>query len=355
MRSDTVETLAVTAPTRRGQDLKELLDEMDLRDPEARIRTEDGEILIPVKRRPTDEEMATVREEVGGAEVVETEAETRDPRPSTLEAILEGDLEPELLELLPSSFDVVGDIAVLPRLDDALRGHGETVGLALMRLHPSVETVLEKETAVSGEFRVPSHRWLAGVDKRETVHREHGCEFRVNVEETYFSPRLSTERERVFEQVRDGEFVVDMFTGVGPFAIEIARHRNPSTVVAMDKNPEAFRLLVENVEMNGVGDTVQPVLGDAREAAERYGARADRVIMNLPKSADAFLDTAVDLIGPGGGVVHYYEIAEDVRGTVERVRSRVRGAGREPDVLETREVRTYSATQSQFAVDVKLV
>lgn len=340
------------APTRRGQRLKEVLDDLDLRHRDAKIATKDGAIRIPLTRPPSAEELERVRAEVPEASLVEAEFEVRERGPRSLQEAMEGRVPHELMELVPTSYDVVGDIAVL-RLPEELEEYGAEVGEALLAVHPSLETVLAKEAAVSGEFRTRQHRLLAGVDKRETVHREHGCLFAVDVERAYFSPRLSTERERVFTQVGEGEFVVDMFSGVGPFAIEIARHRKPRRVVAMDKNPEAFRLLVENVALNDVADTVQPVLGDAREAAEKYGARADRVIMNLPKSADAFLDTAVDLLKPGGGIIHYYEITGDVRETVERVKRRIRGAGREPVVLETREVRTYSAEESQWAVDVE--
>ncbi|MBS1263624.1 MAG: tRNA (guanine(37)-N1)-methyltransferase Trm5b [Methanonatronarchaeales archaeon] len=344
----------VEAPAERGQELKELLDRLGLRDEGLRIRTRDGDILIPLERPLDDEDVREIREAAPSVELTEAEFDARERGPASLREALRGKMPKHLLEEVPSSFDVVGDVAIVEVPGD-LEPRGAELGRALMETHPSVSTVLAKGTAVEGEFRTRRHRLLTGEDRRETVHREHGCEFGVNVEEAYFSPRLSTERGRVFSQVEPGEVVVDMFAGVGPFAVEIAVHRDPERVVAVDKNPAAHRLMVENVERNRVGDVVEPVLADAAELPESYAGTADRVIMNLPKSAAGFLDAALDLLRPAGGVLHYYEITGEPGEAARRTVEAAEAAGRESEVLGTREVRTYSATESQWAVDVRII
>ncbi|TKX82624.1 SAM-dependent methyltransferase, partial [Halorubrum sp. SS5] len=66
-------------------------------------------------------------------------------------------------------------------------------------------------------------------------------------------------------------------------------------VVACDLNERAVEYLRENAERNGVADRVTAVAGDVRGIADWYADTADRLVMNLPHSADEFLDTAVAL------------------------------------------------------------
>lgn len=343
----------VEAPARRGQELKEVLDDLDLREGDLRIKTVGGSILIPVEGSISDAEMEEVRGEVPSAELLEGDFEERETGPRSLKEALEGRLPRHLLPLAPSSFDVIGDIAVV-ELPDELEDYGREVGDALLDTHPSLETALAKGSSVEGEFRTRRHRHLAGAKERETVHREHACEFGVDVEGAYFSPRLSAERERVFRRVEPGEVVLDMFAGVGPFAVEVAKYGDPERVVAVDKNPRAYGLLVRNVERNAVTGTVRPVHGDASDVARELEGRVDRVIMNLPRSAEEFLDEAVAALKPEGGVVHYYEVTDDPDVAEERLRLAVEEAGRVVYSVERREVRSFSPAERHWAFDARV-
>ena len=55
---------------------------------------------------------------------------------------------------------------------------------------------------------------------------------------------------RTFLQHRIYTCLVDMFAGVGPFAIPAAK--KGCTVYANDLNPDSFRFLCENVKLNKV-------------------------------------------------------------------------------------------------------
>jgi tRNA (guanine37-N1)-methyltransferase len=96
-----------------------------------------------------------------------------------------------------------------------------------------------------------------------------------------------------------------MFSGIGPFAITIARIAG-STVTAFDRNPECIRWISENVRLNHVENLVDWRLGDSRELLASSGI-FHRIVMNLPHSAFEFLDDAVKHITPGG-LINYYEI-----------------------------------------------
>lgn len=59
------------------------------------------------------------------------------------------------------------------------------------------------------------------------------------------------------QQVADGERVLDMFAGIGPFSITIARYRRCS-VTAVDINSDAIGLMRRNIEANRLLGRVEP-------------------------------------------------------------------------------------------------
>jgi tRNA (guanine37-N1)-methyltransferase len=149
--------------------------------------------------------------------------------------------------------------------------------------------------------------FLAGENTTITEYKEHGCRFKVDVAKTYFSPRLSTERQRIAEMVQDNETVVNMFAGVGTYSIVIARTNKTCRVHSIDSNMAAADLCVINAKLNKVSDRVESICGDASQVIrERFAGSANRVIMPLPERSGEFIDDAVLALKPAGGVVHYY-------------------------------------------------
>jgi tRNA (guanine37-N1)-methyltransferase len=168
---------------------------------------------------------------------------------------------------------------------------------------------------VTGKFRTRELQVVAGSGGMETVHNEFRCRYHLDVSSVYFNPRLSHERWRVAEQVKENEVVVDMFAGVGPYSILVARLQPRSRVYAIDINPSAVKYLKENILANEVADRVIPLSGDARELSrgELHGV-ADRVIMNLPSEAQQYLDAAFQVLKPTGGLIHFYHFAQREEG-----------------------------------------
>lgn len=203
------------------------------------------------------------------------------------------------------SYELIGDIAVISELPDMSR---DTAVESIMEHHPHVETVLLKEGGLKGEFRVGDYENLEG-DDTETVHREFGSEFLVDPTEVYYSERFSTERDRVVSQIKDGERVLVMFAGVGPFAVLAASNSSPSEVIGIEKNPEAAEYFLRNVELNDLDDKIEVIEGDVSEKMEGLGS-FDRIVMPLPGSADEFLNLALKH-SKDGGIIHYYRFVED--------------------------------------------
>ena len=259
------------------------------------------------------------------------------------------EVPPSVRDDLPRSFDVVGDIAVI-KIPEDLRAHREEIGQAILRWSPNIKVAVE-DRGVKGKNRVRAIEIIAGEMRTSTVHVEHGLRYRVDLAAAYFSPRLASERERVANLTHQGEVVADPFAGVGPYAILIARRRQPREVHASDANPAAVELLRANVAANRAS-LVTVREGDARTILREI-APLDRVILDLPHSSVEFLPDAVSAVGRRG-TVHLYRILDQAEeaDAVNEIGSLVREAGLQSTGIERRHVRAYSPTQHHVAFDV---
>jgi len=202
-----------------------------------------------------------------------------------------------------SGVDVVGDIAIV-RLGEFSETEKKRVARTLLEDLKNVRVVMEQEGGIEGEYRLRRVKHLAGDRRTLTVHRENGCAFRVDVAKCYFSPRLSTERLRIASLVKPKERVLNMFAGVGPFSIPIAKLRG-ARVTSCELNAFAAKLHGENDRLNKVEGLVEVIAGDAMDLPGVTKPGFDRVLMPHPAEADKFLRTALNLARQGG-TIHYY-------------------------------------------------
>jgi len=216
-------------------------------------------------------------------------------------------LPAETLSKIYNSFDVIGDIAII-KIPPSNISSAEKVAKKIMAVHRNIRTVLTPVTPIAGDFRVRELRLLAGESKTNTIHKESGCIFMVDVAKTYFSPRLSFEHQRIASLVKRSETVVNMFAGVGCFSILIAKTVSPVKVYSIDINPTAVECMEKNVKINKVQDNVFPILGDSKDIiSSQLGGLADRVLMPLPEKALEYLPYALSALKPSGGMIHYYD------------------------------------------------
>ena len=340
-----MDVACVRVPRERGEATRRQLADAGLLDHDHEITHEDGTLYIPV----TDAE---------AAESV-VDADSGDDADDADVTVAFRDLPTRETQQLPDdilgfepSYERLGEIIILDE-DDPDRAR--EIADAMVASDIPVETVVNRASKVKGDLRVRDWEVLVG-ETTEAVHREYGCEFLVDIAEVYFSPRLATERHRVVQQVESGEQAFDMFAGVGPFAVPMAKRG--AEVVGCDLNPVAVEYLRENAERNGVADRVTGIAGDVREVATDWEGWADRLVANLPHSANDFVDTAVALAGDDC-VLHYYDIQheDDLFGPGERaIRQAVADAGDEYDVevLTRHEVRSYAPHETNVCLDVAL-
>jgi tRNA (guanine37-N1)-methyltransferase len=226
--------------------------------------------------------------------------------PHMLKEVLGSVLSPEETAQVYSAFDQIGSIVII-KIPDALAVKRLLVAQAILDNIKTAKSVFAQVSAVQGDFRVRDLEFLAGENTTITEYKEHGCRFKVDVARTYFSPRLSTERQRIAEMVQDNETIVNMFAGVGTYSIVIARTNKTCKVYSIDSNTAAADLCVTNAKLNKVSDRVESICADASHVIrERLAGSANRVIMPLPERAREFVDDAVLALKPAGGVVHYF-------------------------------------------------
>ena len=322
-----------------------------------KVQSDDAYVYIPLLCEPSPQDLEAISRELGDFQVLSWEFPVRE-RAKNLIDVLDGRLPPHLLASLPSSLDLIGEVAVV-EVPPELEAYKHLIGEAVMRLHRRVKTVLAKAGAVEGVYRVRDFEVIAGSGETETVHREYGCVYHLDPTKVYFSPRLSHEHHRVASLVREGETVIDMFAGVGPFAIQIAKTHRHVKVYAIDINPHAVHYLRINVAKNKVESRVEVLEGDARDVIrERLVGVADRVIMNLPERAVEYVDAACLALRDVGGVVHYYQFASEpneLKSAEEALIRAVEEAGREVvRILSSRRVREVAPFRWQVVMDAEI-
>jgi tRNA (guanine37-N1)-methyltransferase len=253
------------------------------------------------------------------------------------------------LEQAPGAYELIGDIAIIDQHEE------NVIDIANVILkHKNIKTVFQATSAVSGEYRTRELSFIAGENKTETIYRENGCRYLLDVSNVYFTPRLSTERMRIAGQVTDGEKVVDMFAGIGPFSILIAKRFPLSHVIAIDKNPVAIKYLKENAKLNKLKN-IELKEGDAREEVVGI-SDADHVIMNLPHSAMEFIDAALGIM-KRGGIIHFYAISHEddlFEGIFKDIEKHAASAGLQVTSLEKRIVRPYAPYQYNVCIDFRI-
>lgn len=272
-----------------------------------------------------------------------------------LKKALEGVISERELADLYAAFDQVGDIIVI-KIPDSLLPRKKIIGETLLEKVKSANSVFYQSSPVEGELRTRDLELVAGEDRTVTEYKEFGCRFRVDVEKTFFSPRLSTERKRIADLVKGEETVINMFGGVGMFSIVAAKEKK-CTVYNIDINPDATKLCEQNVKLNKLVGKVESIEGDAaRIIDERLKGKGDRVLMPLPDRSDEFLDSAVKAVKKKGTIHYYCHIHGDKKSDVPKLAREhfFKVSNVKSDVLGSKIVRPVGPRYYQAVVDAKI-
>lgn len=343
----------------KAQKALTLLRSMGLRLDGYELRKDQTMIMIPLAHKPSELQSDVLRRELGAFQIRQVPFERRLSRPKNLQEAVAGRVPSHLISVLPRSFDVIGDIAIID-LPSELGAYAVEVGNGILQISPHVRLVARKSGEVTGKFRTRDLQTLVGFGSMETVYREFSCNYHLDASSVYFNPRLSHERLRVAQQIKESEVVVDMFAGVGPYSVLIAKLHPRSRVHSVDINPSAIKYLKENIFTNGVADRVTPLLGDVRNLSEaKLRGIADRVIMNLPSEAEKYIDAALRILRKEGGLINFYQFSQrdtNVDSIKESFKSSVTAENRQVKSFGfCKQIREVAPGRVQFAIDAAIV
>lgn len=212
-----------------------------------------------------------------------------------------------------------------------------------------VKTIM-KINHIQGTKREPVYQVLYG-NETETVNKENGCLFKLDLAKVMWSKGNNNERLRIAKLVEDGETVIDMFAGIGYFSIPIGVHANAREVISIEINPNSYEFLCENIKLNKL-DNITPVLGDCKVETPKY--KADRIIMGYVKTTHHYLKAAIDSLNEGG-ILHYHEtVPEKLIETrpIERIISQA--DGREVEILKINKIKKYAPGVEHVVVDARI-
>jgi len=289
----------------------------------------------------------------------------------SIEEALVGELPENILELVPKSYDIIGKIAIVEFdqinmiNDNKVLSYKKKVAEALVSVNKSVETVYEKKSEVKGRYRLKELKNIYGDDNPETIHKENDCLFKLDVKKTYFTPRLVFERKRISSNsFKKQEIIVDMFAGVGPFSIQIAK-KNDAKIYAFDVNSSAYKYLVDNIESNKMkGEViahnmdVKELLNPNNKLGKYLKNKIDRIIMNLPEQSINFIDVACFLMNKPHGILHFYQFCEKpnpIKKGIKNLIANLKVSGWHiEEILNSKVVKPFSPKADMIVLDLKL-
>ena len=352
------QSLSLKISKKQGENAIQVLTQLGLLNRDLAPKTRNNMLLLPLSREPDPEEREQLNRALGRQNLLQERFLPRSQALGSLEKVLAQQLPSDIVPLVSKSFDVIGDIAII-ELSPTTEPYEKNIAGALMKVHKNVKSVYSKAGPITDNQRLRPLHHVLGADRTVTIHKELGCRFKIDISKAFFSPRLSSEHQRVAEQVRAGECVVDMFAGVGPFSILIAKRLEEVRIHAIDANPEAAKLIRENAKLNKVQGRLNVWTGDARTIVkDNLVGMATRVIMNHPSQAKEFLEPACETLRHDGGIVHYYTFADGLDSESKarnELSTAVDNSGWKVEkTMATHKVRGVAPMRWQVAVDAKL-
>jgi len=326
---------------KKAEEIRKILKIKDILDPE-KIPLHEGDcVIFPIKK----EKEAEARNL--GLKIVYREFKIKRKIKSYKDLV---QIPENLKKFLPTSFDLIGEIVII-KIPEEILDYAPQIGEAIIKAYKSVKSVyLDK--GVKGPYRVRDLEHIAGEQKTETIYKEYGTRFIVDVSKVYVSPRLAEEHKKFSEYVTPSETIFDMFSGFGPFSIFAAK--KGAFAFATDINPYAIHYLYESAKLNGVEDRILGFISDCRKVAGTI--KADHVVMNLPHGSIKFLDHAL-ISEKTPGYIHIYVIEYDdkIDQKANYIKNLIEKKGYKADIVEISCGKPYAPYQSYYGIHIRII
>ncbi|MAH33080.1 SAM-dependent methyltransferase [archaeon] len=271
-----------------------------------------------------------------------------------LKDFLKNKLTKKELDILPASFDVIGNIMIFSDFPEQLEKKEKIIGNEILKNYKHIRSVFKKTKKFSGKFRTSKLSLLAGDKSRETLYKENNTRLNLDVEKVYFSSRSSTERKRIFQLVKPNEIILVLFSGCGPYPIIISRNSQAKEIYSVEMNPTACKYQEKNIKLNKIKN-ISLIKGDARRILLNLNKKFDRILMPLPKGAENFLDLALIRIKKQG-IIHFYTFSEEDKydNITDMIKDECKKKKKKCRILRTVKCGQFSPRVFRICVDFKV-
>jgi len=275
--------------------------------------------------------------------------------PNKLKDILKKKLTKKELALVPSSYDMVGNIIIFSDFPKQLSKKEKIIGNKILRNFKHIRSVFKKTKNYSGKFRTPKLKLLAGENNKETEYKENNVRLKLNAERVYFSPRLSEERKRISKKVKNKETILVMFSGCGVYPLVIAKNTGAKKIYGIEINPVAHKYALENIKLNK-SNNVKLIFGDVKKELPKLNEKFNRIIMPLPKRAENFLNLALNKIKKNG-IIHFYSFAEEdkYKNIIKIINQECKKRKKQCKILNIVKCGQFSPRVFRICVDLKII
>lgn len=257
------------------------------------------------------------------------------------------------------AFSTLGNIALVNFSDGTKQLEKKKFAKEIIDKNNSIKTVLEKSEMFKGRLRKMKTKFLGGVNTKEVLYKENKCEFRFNIDETYFSPRLANERQEIANLIKKDERVFVCFSGVSPFSIVIGKNSLAKEVYSNELNRKANEYGKMNIERNKLKEKVKLVPGDVKKVCSKFfenQERFDVVVMPRPQLVDSFLEDIFKVV-KNGTRVYYYDFCkvEEIDSKVEMVKEEALRAKKKIKILRVKEAGEIAPYKVRIRIDFEIL
>ena len=247
---------------------------------------------------------------------------------------LEDILTKKDLKILRRSYDIIGYIMIL-EIPRQLIKKEKTIAKYFLKTLPNIKTVVKKKGPHAGKYRIQKYQLILGEPKYEVIHKENQLNLKLNINETYYSPRSANERMRIARLVKPDESILVMFSGIGPYALVLSKFSKAKKIIGIEINEKAHKYAMENAIINKLNN-VGFYKGDVNKIIPKLNEKFDRIIMPLPKTSITYLPLALKYI-KSKGIIHFYDFSEESKiptSTIKKIQNSCKKSKKQFKILK---------------------
>jgi tRNA (guanine37-N1)-methyltransferase len=337
---------------KQAQEAQSILVSLQALNKELKVQKSKDYIYLPILK----EKVSKVRSKLGGAKIVTKNAIEQPQKVKPLKELLSNKLNRDEQKSIFSSYDLVGDIAILD-IPNKLEHKQNLIANEILRSNKKIKTIAIKTSATKGKYRIRKIKPIAGKKTTKTICVESGCRFTVDLNKTYYTNRFSHDRLDIASQVKPNENILVLFSGICPYPIVIEKHANPKKIIAIELNADAHKLALENIELNRCSkiDAINAdVLYELQEP--KYNSWADRILMPHPSASMQFFECALKS-SKSNGIIHLYSFAptQNIEDPFLQANDIAKKIGVRIKLLHIKVVRPFSKQKTQIRADIKVI